>query len=360
MKDSVSRYTRIERRLHNLAFSSWFPRVSLSKIESQVFKTRLDTVSGAKPVFITALPRAGTTLLLELCVGTREFASHRYSDMPFLLTPLLWNIFSKNFRKPGNLSERVHGDGILVDINSPEAFEEILWKEFWPSYYQKKRILLWKKAAYPAFEEFFLDHMRKLILLRGNERKNVRYISKNNQNIARVRYLASTITDAKILILFRSPGQHAASLLKQHQNFLEIHEKDDFAQKYMHDTGHFDFGKNLRPVDFDGWLSGDNVADPNTISFWLQYWIKAYKHLIDHPCDQVEFFSYDFLCNDPKSGLERLGRILDLEDDRALMKYVNRIMNPEPHAVDTDAIASNILDQAKELYLRLQKIANHA
>ncbi|MFO7944054.1 MAG: sulfotransferase [Anaerolineales bacterium] len=355
MKAGVSRYTQIERILHDLAFSSWFPRVPVSQIESVLFKDQLAAVSVEGPVFITALPRAGTTLLLELCVDTREFASHRYRDMPFLLTPLLWNRYSKNFRKSGTKTERVHGDGILVNADSPDAFEEIIWKEFWPSYYKKEKILSWTKASFPVFEEFFRDHMRKIILLRGSEDKKTRYVSKNNLNIARVGYLASTFPDATILILFRSPLQHAASLLKQHRNFIRIHEEDNFAQKYMHDTGHFDFGKNFRPINFNGWLSRDITSDSNTISFWLQYWINAYGYLINDTHDQVRFYSYDSLCDDPQNGLERLGRILDVEDAGPLMKNVDRITTPRPHPVDTGAITSNMLDRAQKIYLALQK-----
>jgi len=358
VKDDINRYTQIERILHNLAFSSWFPQVSLSKMESILFNNKLAVVSAERPVFITALPRAGTTLLLKLCVDTNEFASHRYSDMPFLLTPLLWNLYSRNFRYSGALTERVHGDGIKVNADSPEAFEEIIWKEFWPSYYKKEKILLWTKSSYPAFEEFFLDHMRKIILLRGGEDNQSRYISKNNMNIARIGYLASKFPDANILVLFRSPLQHAASLLNQHRNFLRIHEEDSFALKYMHDTGHFDFGKNLRPVDFDGWLSRNNTLDPNTISFWLRYWINAYRYLISGTPDQVRFFSYDYLCEDPQSGLKKLARILDVEDPGLMMKNADRIIIPEPHPVDTDPVASNILDQAQDLYLSLRNAAS--
>ena len=165
MREGISRHTQTERMLHDLAFSSWFPHASLSKIESFLYRKQLAAIDVERPVFISALPRAGTTLLLELCVGTGEFVSHRYSDMPFVITPLLWHLFSKHFRRAGKLTERVHGDGILVNFESPDAFEEILWKKFWPSYYKKDKILPWNNSDYPLFEEFFLEHMRKIIQL---------------------------------------------------------------------------------------------------------------------------------------------------------------------------------------------------
>ena len=356
MKDFVSSHSQTERMLHDMAFKSWFPRVSLSNIESQFYKNQLAAVSVERPVFITALPRAGTTLILELCMSTNEFASHAYSDMPFLMTPLLWNRFSKKFRNTGNLSERVHGDGILVNVDSPESFEEIIWKEFWPSRYKKNRIAHWMNSCYPDFEAFFNDHMRKIILLRSNEENQARYISKNNLNIARIEYLSSAFSDSTILILFRSPLQHAASLLKQHRNFLRIHNEDSFAKKYMEDTGHFDFGENLRPVDFNGWLSENPEFDTNTITFWLQYWINAYGYLMRNKNDRVRFFSYDSLCKDPQSGLERLGRILKVKNIGLLEENIKRITTPKPHIVDLNEIAPNILKQAEDIYFHLKNI----
>ena len=242
----------------------------------------------------------------------------------------------------------------MVNLDSPEAFEEILWKQFWPSYYKEDKILLWSRSGYPTFEDFFLDHMRKIILLRGSQDIKTRYISKNNFNIARVNYLASLFPEATILILFRSPLQHAASLLKQHLSFLSIHQEDSFARKYAYDAGHFDFGHNLRPVDFNRWLSQDNIPPPDAISFWLRYWINAYKYLLGCENDRIRFFSFDHLCQDPPGGIERLGRILDLEDKEPLLKNVDRIRIPEPHPVDTDSIDPDILNQAQELYQELQ------
>jgi hypothetical protein len=354
-KEESSQHKPIEQTLHNLAFETWFPRVPLSKLESQLYKNQLAGVSVEKPVFITALPRAGTTLALEICVGLKEFASHTYGDMPFLLTPLLWNRFSKTFRNAGTLTERVHGDGILVNVDSPESFEEIIWKEFWPSYYKEKKILPWSEARYPAFEEFFLNHIRKIILLKTDEEEQGRYVSKNNLNIARIGYLGSVFPDATILILFRSPLQHAASLLKQHRNFLGIHKEDRYAQKYMEDTGHFDFGENLRPVDFVGWISKAGETDPNTLSFWLQYWINTYQYLLNSGDDQVGFFSFESLFADPQSALERLGAIIEVQDFELLLKNVDRITSPKPHSVDTTEIPSNLHDQAMDLYRELQK-----
>ena len=65
-----------------------------------------------------------------------------YREMPFLLLPLLWNVISRRFYPPDTMLERAHGDGMTIGNDSVEAFEEILWRAFWPEKYPKDRIEL--------------------------------------------------------------------------------------------------------------------------------------------------------------------------------------------------------------------------
>ncbi|MCP4267037.1 MAG: sulfotransferase [Maribacter sp.] len=359
MESLVYKYSVTEKSLHNLAFKSCSFLVSLSNIESRIFKKKLGDIEIKKPVFITALPRAGTTLLLELCVGTNEFVSHTYRDMPFLFTPLFWNRFSKLFKHSDVLRERAHGDGMMIRLDSPEAFEEIIWNNFWPSRYGKDRIVPWTDPVYPDFEKFLHEHLRKIILLRGKSvLPPARYISKNNLNIARIGYLKRVFPDAIIVVPFRDPLQHALSLLRQNRNFLKIHEEDSFACKYMRDIGHYDFGKNLRPVDFDTWFSSEQVEDHDTLLFWLQYWISTYRYLLKNECGHIKFFSYDAFCKDPGRNLEQFGELLEIKNIETLIGNASRIAAPKPYAVDTNGIPSDILNQAKTLYMDLENFGS--
>jgi hypothetical protein len=122
----------------------------------------------------------------------------------------------------------------------------------------------------------------------------------------------------------------------------------------MADTGHFDFGDNLRPVDFNGWISNKTDSGPNSILFWLQYWMNTYKYLVNKSNDQVKFFSFDSLCNHPQRSLERLSEIIDVKNIEVLMKSVDHITTPKPHDVDIDGIDSGILSQAEDLFSELQ------
>ena len=352
---SIAKHNFLDKALHNVAFNPWLPLTALSNIETRFFHKDLSRIKIKRPVFITALPRAGTTLLLQLCVKTNKFASHTYGDMPFLLTPLFWRSLSKAFRKLDAPQERVHGDGVMIDANSPESFEEIIWKKFWPSRYRSDRIIPWSEPSYPAFEQFFDEHARKIVFVRtGSEHLTSRYISKNNLNIARIKYLRSVFPDAIIIVPFRQPLQHAASLLRQHRNFLNIHENNPFARKYMKDTGHYDFGKNLRPINFNDWLSSKNRAKPNNLLFWLQYWIKAYQYLLNNAKNEVFFLSYDRLCEEPERSLNWLSKLLKIEDAETLTKNSDQIFAPKSYSVDTTSINSETLHQAEVLFLDLK------
>ncbi len=349
-------YSALDKKLHDLACKSRASQVSISGIESRIFKNKLADIEIKKPVFIAALPRAGTTLLLELCVKTNEFASHTYREMPFLLTPLLWNKFSKLFRHSSPLQERAHGDGMMISVDSPEAFEEIIWKEFWPSRYKEDRIIPWTETRYPEFEDFFKDHLRKMIFLQGDESSiQTRYISKNNLNIARVGYLKRIFPDAIILIPFREPLEHASSLLRQHRNFLKIHGEDPFASKYMEDIGHYDFGDNFRPVDFNEWYSTGQTADPDTLSFWLQYWIATYRYLLANNCEEVKFISFDTFCADPERNLKQLGELIEIENTEIFRENADLIVAPKSYDVDTSNISLNLLNEVEAFYADLQK-----
>lgn len=331
-------------------------QVSLASFEDRLLKKELDAINIKKPVFISALPRAGTTLLLELLMNTGEFVSHTYRNMPFVLTPYFWSKFAGKFIKAGELRERAHGDGMMINENSPEAFEEIIWKHFWPSRYQDKKIIPWKETPYPEFNRFLTHHIKKLIYIGLNKSEgNYRYLSKNNLNIARINYLKQQFPDAIIIVPFRDPLQHAASLLKQHNNFLAVHQEDSFAKKYMLDIGHFDFGAHLKTVSFNSWEQGQEFKDATTINFWLEYWFNTYLFLSEHNKNKFSFFDYEQFCCEPEKYLLNLASIAQLTDNQNLLKQVSRVRKPKQHKELTSEVDQDLLNKCKSLFLKLRE-----
>lgn len=358
-REFENRYSATDRVVHQIAFSTIGAQLRAGRLEDRLHRARLSRITVERPVFIAALPRAGTTLLLELCAQLGEFVTHTYRRMPFVLTPLLWEKTARAFRRDVPVQERAHGDGMLVGLDSPEAFEEVLWLAYWADHYRIDRIEPWRADETAAgFPEFFRQHIRKLIAVSGRDQpaQPVRYISKNNLNIARIPWLLREFSDARVVVPFRTPLQHAASLLRQHRNFQQIHGADPFAARYMAAIGHFDFGANLRPVNFGGWLNDRPVPPAESLEFWLRYWTACYQQLSEQAQDRVHFFDFDAFCAAPRTALEHMAHFLAVRDGAELSGQHSRIHTPRPHAVPTADVSPHVLAAAVAVHARLTEV----
>lgn len=351
----TNRYSLLERMVHNMAFASRAAQIAMADLEDKQFARQLQAITPERPVFVTALPRAGTTLLLEMLENTGEFGVHIYRDMPFLLTPIWWARMSHWFQQDAAPQERAHGDGMLVSVDSPEAFEETLWAEFWQQQYRKRWVEPWNaRFRHDEFERFFRAHMRKILYLRQTETQHPnRYLSKNNMNISRLGYLTRRFEDAQVIVPFRHPLQHAASLLKQHLGFLRLHQQDHFARRYMRKIGHYDFGENLKPINFNGWLHGQDIAPATELNFWLQYWCEAYTSILDQCQPAVALFGFDQLGQQPEASLQQLANLLQLEDPTRLTGQSSRVAAPRPHPLPPAGLDPVLRERAEALYARL-------
>ena len=353
-----ARYGGLERLLHRLAFAALPLQKSLAELEDRLYARRAAGVKVSRPVFIVSLPRAGTTLLLETIAALPGFAAHTYRNMPFLLIPLLWDTLSRRFHAAGGKVERAQGDGVNIGFDSPEAFEEVLWRAFHPAQYGADRILPWSADAgfdCAEFAAFMGRHIRKLATLRVGAGA-ARYLSKNNGNLSRLGKLARLFPDGAILIPFRNPADHAASLLRQHLVFERLHANEPFTRRYMADLGHYDFGANLRPIDFDHWLDEEDLEPPNAANFWLRYWQAAFSHILANLNDQTALVSYDGLCAAPAAGLRRIAQRLGVEDGAELMAAA-RFRSPARHDAGPLNLNRALLESAQALHRELLSAA---
>src|SRR5689334_4338691 len=191
------RYGPIERAIHYLAFSAPFVQKALGELESDVLMRGRHTPARGREVFITGLPRAGTTLLLELLYRTGEFCSFTYRHMPFVLAPLIFGRASRANARRGEEIERAHGDGVQVSLDSPEAFEEVLWLAYLRDRIVAERTLepLTIEMVSAQFEDAFRATIQKLLAERGGLLAS-RYLSKNNANISRLGVLSKLFPDS--------------------------------------------------------------------------------------------------------------------------------------------------------------------
>ena len=338
-------YGPMEQALHNFAFASPARQKRLGSLETRLFRKRIDREASARPVFITSLPRAGTTIMLNALAEVPEFASATYKHMPFTLSPLLWSKLGPLFQKTAASGERAHGDGLQVSGESPEAFEEMLWMAFWPERYRKDRIDTWDAADFdPAFAEYFRTHMAKVVATKPGA---TRYVSKNNANIARLPLIDAICPDATVVIPVRDPRAQVASLMRQHARFLDLHAREPFGRRYMEGVGHFEFGAALKPIAFGG-----HEADPANAGhadFWLRYWINAYEHVLSTAGPSAVFVDHDAFCTAPEDHLPLLAEAVGARDasDLSTLAPMFRAPSAPPQLEGADP---RLLAQARDLH----------
>jgi hypothetical protein len=322
----ADRYSPVERALHYLAFSVPFVQKALGELENDLFASERRQASPGREVFITGLPRAGTTLLLELLYRSGEFCSFTYRHMPFVLAPLIFGRASRANARTKEI-ERAHGDGMQVSLDSPEAFEEVLWLTYLRERIVAERTLepLTVGMVSAQFEEAFRATIQKLV---AERQSGARYLSKNNANISRLGVLSQLFPDSTIIVAFREPSTHVASLMRQHRRFSAAHSTDAFARRYMAWIGHFEFGLNFRPINFSGWLDGTEIDANPTADFWLRYWTAAYRHALDHCTGNVVFVDFDRLLTEQAQYLAAIGRILQMRRPESLVEQAQRLRAP--------------------------------
>ena len=353
MSGTASDYSALDRAMHRLAFASPAIQETAADIETLLYGKTFRHVGVTRPIFVTSLPRAGTTLVLELLARVPGIATHTYRDMPFVMAPILWDALSRGFRKASGLRERAHGDGMVVGYDSPEAFEEIVWRSFWTTKYGSDRIALWSDDEDAVeFRNGFMDHIRKILALRSQNGPLGRYASKNNANIARLGFLRKLFPDSVLLVPFRDPIGQAVSLLQQHRRFGERHAHDAFARRYMDDIGHLEFGELHRPIQFDGMDDVRAQYEPDTLDYWVAYWERAFRHVLRYK-SSIVLMSYETLCTNGPASMAVLAERVGLPADHLMGAIGNRMRPPRDRASDTSVKDTDLLARCHALHREL-------
>jgi len=351
----ASAYSSLDRVIHNFAFGSHRLQRIMFDLETWLYRKRWGKVKTDRPVFITSLPRAGTTIALQALSRLSPFATHTYRDMPFVLTPYLWSRLSLALRRRSRLRERAHGDGLSISEDSPEAFDEVLWLKAFPQKYRADGIMLWKRADL-TFRDFFHEHMKKVISLRrpGRFVADVRYLSKNNTIVARISVLKEMFPEAKVLVMLRDPVEQSISMLRQHLNFFLQHERMPFVRKYMEDIGHYEFGLLHRPILFPGLQDLTVNLEPGSINYWIAYWIAAFEHLSG--LEGVCFVSYERFCSGGDQSLATLCRHLEVDASIDEIQAAAALLRPPPaRRSGSYSVRDDLVERAIRLYRDIER-----
>ena len=305
-------YSFLDRLLHRVALGSkrigklWFD-LEQSKAD------RSPKPAIAKPVFIAGMARSGSTILLNALYGTGQFRSLTYRDMPFILMSGTWKGISGNIQAKAEKTERAHGDRLMVDFDSPEAFEEVFWRTFHgEAYIYNDRIIA---HDVPATVRGKFKQFIRHVLLSHDSDGQTRYLSKNNNNLLRLGSIKQALPDAVLLLPFREPLQQALSLQRQHQLFLEKHAEDHFSMNYMNWLGHYEFGLGHKQYVYG---ESRNSLDPTTLDYWLLCWHEAYEYALRTSPPDTVFLGYEQMCAAPLETFSRLYPILDITSDPAI------------------------------------------
>lgn len=320
---------------------------TLGEMESTSLRARLQAIPINQPVFITGLARSGTTILLEQLVRTELFATHCYRDFPFLSIPYWWNKYLGLVSAGQQPVERPHQDRISITANSPEAFEEPTWHQFFPHIHSAAAVhRLDANTSHVEFEKFFRDHLRKIMLVR----KCNRYLSKGNYNVTRLEYLGKLFPDAQFVIPIRHPLDHVRSLVRQHRLFTEYAESDSRIATYLACAGHFEFGPQRQAIRLNK-IDGDRTDDAwraghEYLGYAIQ-WSQVYRYIDelrhagnDLAC-RIHVIRYEDFCAQPRSWLSEILTKASLPTatlDRLEFGHISRSVldvDESPTAADT-------------------------
>ena len=265
--------------------------------------------------------------------------------MPFVLMPNVWSRLSAAFYEQGPKTQRAHGDQLLVDFDSAEAFEEVFWRVFCSADY----ILDDRLAAHEANPET-IQLFRQFVaqILHGTDHHI--YLSKNNNNILRLNSIRRAFPNAVILVPFRAPRQQCASLLRQHSNFTVQQSEDRFTRDYMDWLGHHEFGIGHRPFRFPGThYSMNGNADTHKIDYWLEQWLHAYRWALDSDSAGIQFVAYEKLCRDADHVV---AAVLNLAEHNADGKPITEELQPS-EIQGVEILDDRLANEADLLYSEL-------
>lgn len=288
----MENYNFLEKLYHKIIFANDFFIKSFYEIEKIFFLKNIE-IKNKKHVFISGLPRSGTTTLLNFLYQTNEYASLKYRNMPLILSPNISLLFkSKNLKT----SERLHGDGINFNLDSPESFDEVFFNN--NEKFIKKELL----------------NFLKIVVIS----EKTKYLSKNNLNFKRIGLIKSILPNAIFLIPFRDPLNQSISLLNQHRKFCLLQSKDKFIEDYMNFLGHNEFGNN-----HISWKKNIKYSDFNTLDYWIEQWYHFYKDIyIKHKnTKNIFFINYEKLVN--TNYVDEIKKIIDIKFEININYFIN-------------------------------------
>ena len=90
----MQNYSLLQIYLHHFILNNKIIKKSLFHLENLFLKNK-NNIKDNKHIFISGMPRSGTTALLNFFYQSNKFASLTYNDMPFAIAPNFGSILPK-------------------------------------------------------------------------------------------------------------------------------------------------------------------------------------------------------------------------------------------------------------------------
>jgi Sulfotransferase family len=330
--------------------------IRLGNLESSYLSDRLAPIRLDRPIYVTGLARAGTTILLDILASCDGIATHQYRDFPPIFTPFAWNWWLQHIPlKESQPVERAHSDGIFVTSESPEAMEEVLWMAFFPHLHDPEQDnVIDASVTNERFEAFYRDHIKKLLLTRGGRR----YASKDNYHLSRLEYLHKLFPDARFVIPVRHPAAHIASLIKEHRLFVEAHRRHPRSLAHFQRVGHFEFGADLRPLNLGDTARVREIQalwnGPDEVRGWARYWEMIYGFVADLLDSSPSLraaslvLRFEDLCGNPRSALLTLCEHCGIAPASVVSKHAERLHAPAYYRAEFSEAELHVINEETE------------
>lgn len=277
----------------------------------------MDKVQINDPVFICGMARSGTTFLTHLLNSSNYFSTFKYKYLPFYRTPIFWSYVHNLFYLGQKKRQRLHGDNLKIDINSPDSFEELIWKNHLEDYELKG---YWQKIEHDQSSELSknLDiFIKKIIYIN----KANRYLSKNNNNIFRIKFLLNKFPNSKIIIVIRNPVDLAFSSAKVHFKFLKYHKTIKNFSEELSELGHYEFGFQRKMFN----LKANKLSNKQNVRF------KTIKLYLEKYIDLLDFITknYSREINDKKIVIFNYDNLKKIDDLSKLLGFLKIDINED-------------------------------
>jgi hypothetical protein len=199
---------------------------------------------------VCGLARSGTTIVTHVLNAHRDTGSFLYRDLPFIEVPYFWSFINGMYYGSQKPALREHGDELMISPDSPDAFEELLWKNGIEDYETGGFCrVLDEHYENEDLEKTLPASINKVLHVRG---KKSRYLAKGNYNLLRLKYILKLFPDARIILCVREPLSHAHSLARVHAAFSDASSKDPYFAQRLDILGHYEFGPLRRAIKLDG------------------------------------------------------------------------------------------------------------